>query len=201
MHPFEHRADTPVITGKDSDWVQAMRDLYLDVSADRRVLEIASNNGSIGREILKYSPRALTLLDPDPQSERVDDAEFVSEDVFKWLPTAPRYDVVVCFGLFYHLHNGLQLLEMMVNHCQPEYLILDSVIAPHPLTFNREDINTSGNRWGTGDWKCAPFNLNIPFHIFNESLDHMGYELTKTHKIFCNYFPKSNHWVGQWRTK
>ena len=201
MHPFEHKPNTPIIHGDRENWIKSMHDFYLDVVSDRRVLEIASNNGNISRQILNYSPKTLTMIDPDPTSEKLDGAEFICDDVVSWLSDSPEYDVVVCFGLFYHLHNGLHLVEMIVNHCRPQYLILDSVIAPHPLAFGKENINQHGARWIRDRWKAAPFNLNIPFHIFNESLHHMEYDLIKTHKICCDWFPKSNHWVGQWRIR
>jgi len=199
MHPFEHKPDTPIIVGDQQAWLKAMHDLYFDIVSDQQVLEIASNNGDIGRQILKHKPKKLTMIDPDPRSQKLDGADFVCDDVFRWLPNSPKFDVIVCFGLFYHLHNGLQLLEMMVNNCCPQYLILDCVIAPHPLAFNKENINEAGSRWIVDDVKVAPFNVNIPFHIFNESLDYMGYQIEKTHILNCNFFPKSNHWVGRWR--
>ena len=199
MHPFEHRKDTPILQGSRNDWITSMHDLYLDVVTGNTVLEIASNNGDISREVLKHSPKNLTMLDPDPTSARIKNIEFINEDVNFWLPKSPKFDVVICFGLFYHLHSSLHLLEMIVNHCQPRYLVLDCVVAPHPLCFDHEKINQSGSRWINNGWRHAPFNLNIPFHVFNQSLDHMGYKLTKTHRLCYDFFPKSNHWVGQWR--
>ena len=201
MHPFEHRPDTPIIDGNRDNWLKCIHAQYLDVVTDKTVLEIASNNGDIGREILKHNPRHLTMIDPDPASQQLTGTTFVCDDVFKWLPKSSSHNVVVCFGLFYHLHNALHLLELIVNYCQPRYLILDCVIAPHPFGFIKESINMSGSRWVTGEWKTAPFNLNTPFHIFNESLHHMDYDLIKTHKIFCDFFSKSNHWVAQWRAR
>ena len=201
MHAFEHSPSTPVLRGNRNDWIQNMTNLYLDVVENRSVLEIASNTGDISQEILQYSPTTLTMIDPDPRSTRIKNIELINDDVVSWLPNSPKFDVVVCFGLFYHLHNGLYLVELIVNHCRPEYLVLDCVVAPHPLAFNKEKINHEGYRWVNKGWKHAPFNLNVPFHIFNESLWYMGYDCMQTHKLCYDFFEKSNHWVGQWRIR
>ena len=199
MNPFEHHPDTPIITGDYDDWLKSMHDIYLDVVSDRTVLEIAAQDGDIAREILKYRPKQLTMVEFDPACKPVAGAEFIHDDVFKWLPSATTRDVVICFGLFYHLHSSLHLLELMVNHCKPQYLLLDSVLTAPPLTFYKEPTNVPGYRWVPDNWKTAPFVMNVSFDVINESLYHMGYDLIKTHKIHSEWYAKSNSWVAQWR--
>jgi len=201
VHPFEHAIDTPVLTGDYNDWLNDARRYYFQNLSGRTVLEIASGDAAISWQILSGQPGKLTMIDLDPNSKTIKENEFILDDVMTWLPNAPRFDVVICLGLLYHLHSGLHLLEMMVNHCLPQTLILDNVIAPHPLVFAHEAHNVSGSRWVKHGYKRAPFNLNVPFHVINESLDHMGFILEQTHILRYDWFPKSNHWIAEWRAK
>ena len=202
MHPFDHNPEvTKTITGDWIDWADQINKSYLTVCQNKTVLEIASSTGEISQHIVKQNPKTLTMIDPGFSNSPIKETgtiKFISDDVYHWLPTAPQIDVVVCFGLLYHLHSPLHLIELIVNYCDPETIILDNVVAPHPLAFNQESINISGSRQIRKGWKYCPFNMPTPFFIINQSLDHMGYRLTKSHHLRCNVFPKSNSWVASW---
>jgi hypothetical protein len=202
MHPFDHRPDTPIINGKTyNEWVEKVNQNYLDICHDKTVLEIASGEGLIGQKILDHRPRQLTLIDPAPVAKAITGAEFISDDVSQWLNQYRPMDVVICFGYLFHIHNSLQLIESIVNYCNPETIILDNVIAPHPLAFNEETIGRPNNRYVRQNWKYSPYNLAVPFFIINKSLDHMGYSLVKTHKLKFEIFPKTNGWVASWQKR
>ena len=201
MNPYEHPTDTKIISGNYQNWINQIEHHYLNrLTVNDSVLEIASGPADISK-VINQKVKDLTMLDSDVNSDRITGVEFINQDAFFWLPTAPQFDVVVCFGLIYHIHDGLRLLEMIVNYCKPKKIILDSVVAPHPLAFTYEELNTPGNRNIPKNWKCAPFNMNVPFHIFNQSLDFMGYTLNETHLIKCDFFSKSNSWVAEWEIK
>ena len=202
MHPFDHDPTrTEVITGSWDDWSNSINQNYLAVCENKTVLEIACWNGDISRRIVEHNPKFLTLLDPGiDKSPLMESAsiKFVKDDVHHWLPTASPVQVVICFGLLYHLHSPLYFLELLVNYSDPETIILDNVVAPHPLAFNIETNNMPGQRQVRKDWKYCPFNMPTPFFIINQRLDHMGYQLDKSHHLKCEPFPKSNSWVASW---
>jgi hypothetical protein len=204
MHPFDHPSETATIAENNlDDWADSIDHNYLSVCQGKRVLEIASYNGTIARRILQHDPLSLVMVEPYciPDVPLSDNIKHVSSDINLWLSEPRPVDVVICFGLLYHLHNSLHLTELIVNYCNPETIVFDSVVAPHPLAFNREINNTAGMRQTTEQWKYAPFNLITPFFIINNSLDHMGYDLVKSHHLRCNELSKSNSWVAEWRKK
>jgi len=210
MHPFDHPSETATIVGNDlADWADSINHNYLAVCRGKQVLEIASGDGRIARQILKHNPLSLVMVEPGmgepgkrPDVPVADNIEHVSDDINFWLSEPRPAQVVICFGLLYHLHNALHLTELIVNYCNPETIILDNVVAPHPLAFTHEDSNIPGSRQIVSQWKYAPFNLVPPFFIINNSLDHMGYDLVKSHHVkYKEVFSKANSWVAEWRKK
>jgi len=204
MHPFDHPSDTATMVGNNADdWANSIDQNYLAVCQGKKVLEIASADGRIARWILQHNPLSLVMVEPytSPNVPLSDNVEHVSDDINLWLSRPRSAEVVICFGLLYHLHNSLHLTELIVNYCNPETIIFDNVVAPHPLAFLHEANNVAGSRQTTAQWKYAPFNLVTPFFIINNSLDHMGYELIKSHHLRYNFFSKSNSWVAEWRKK
>jgi len=208
MHPFDHPSETTTIVGNSiADWADSINHNYLNVCRGQRVIEIASGDGRIARQILKHDPLSLVMVEPGfptpgkrPDVPVAENIEHVSDDINFWLSVPRPARVVICFGLLYHLHNALHLIELIVNNCNPETIILDNVVAPHPLAFKHEENNIPGSRQTMSQWKYAPFNLVAPFFIINHSLDHMGYDLVKSHHVKCKeVYSKSNSWVAEWR--
>jgi len=205
MNPFDHHPiNTKTITGEWIEYVNEIEKNYLSVCQNKKVLEIACSAGHISQRVINQNPQTLTMIDPGVKKsplEETDTIKFISDDVHAWLPSVPKTDVVICFGLLYHLHSPLYLLELIVNHCDPESIILDNVVASHPLCFYPETNNTPGNRYVRKNWKSCPFNMPTPFFIINQSLDYMGYGLDKSHHLRCDPFSKSNSWVASWTKK
>jgi hypothetical protein len=112
-----------------------------------------------------------------------------------------QFDVCVCLGVLYHLHSPLNLIELIINKCQPKYLLLDCVTAPHPLVFLDEVPNKPGNCQTVKEWKSCKLNFVIPFFIYNQSLHNMGYKLELVNKQAVSYFPKSGGWTALWKLK
>jgi hypothetical protein len=204
MHPFDHPFDTPTIVGNTlDDWANTIDHNYLNVCQGKKVLEIASSDGRIAQRILQHNPLSLVMVEPygTPNVSLSDNIKHVPDDINLWLSESRPAEVVVCFGLLYHLHNSLHLTELIVNYCNPEIIMFDNVRAPHPLAFDHEPNNVAGSRQTTAQWKYAPFNLITPFFIINNSLDHMGYDLVKSHHLRFDQSSKSNSWVAEWRKK
>jgi len=206
MHKFDHPSDTATLVGDTlDDWVNSIDHNYLAVCQGKKVLEIASGLGKIARRILQHDPLSLIMVEPDesqsPDVTLSDRVRLIPDDINLWLSEPRHAEVVICFGLLYHLHNSLHLTELIVNYCNPETIIFDNVVAPHPLSFDYEPNNVAGCRQTIAQWKYAPFNLVTPFFVINNSLDHMGYKLVKSHHVQFNTFPKSNSWVAEWRKK
>ena len=204
MTPFDQPFDTARITG---DWIQYANSIdenYLDVCQGQIILEIAAGDGKISQKILARNPKYFTMVDPGSTNAPIalgPTTEFLSTDVNHWLAEPRPADVVVCFGLLYHLHSPLHLMELIVNQCNPEVIILDSWASFHPLAYIEEKHNIPGNRYVRNGWKYSPYVIPTPFSVINKSLDYMGYGLDKTHHLRCSEFEKSKSWVASWKKK
>jgi hypothetical protein len=155
--------------------------------------------------IAKHTPLYLECIEGNPSCQSVLKQipgvdKVVVDDV--WLRTDINpFDVVICFGVLYHHHSALHLLELLVNCNTPKYLMLDCVTAEHPLAYLPEAVNIVGSRQLRQSWKHCGVNLKTPFFIINQSLSNMGYNLKISHKLATNHFPKSNGWVALWEER
>jgi hypothetical protein len=124
----------------------------------------------------------------------------VHDDILFYLDQIRPFDVVVCFGVLYHLHCPLHLLEVIVNRCNPEYLLVDCTNCYDAVNFLPEGDNTTGHRQLLHNWKSAGFNLVPPLAVTQRALTNLGYTQVRTDMLLIHeYYPKSNNWAGIWK--
>jgi hypothetical protein len=146
QRPFFERFDRFVETsgtGHDVHRLNARYEVLINANAgllrDARVLDLASHDGRFSFAALQNGARHVVGIEHDdlivekcltnfasygvPQ----DDYEFVVGDVFEYLRSAERVDVVFCFGLLYHIHDHMMLLTLIAE-LQPRALIVDTNI-------------------------------------------------------------------------
>jgi len=188
------------------EYLILMSDEYFSICQNKSVIEIGPNDGVHTKLIAKHNPKYLELIEPDTKISEdlrsiagvdnliVDDAFFVLKDKHP-------ADVVVCCGVLYHLHSPLYLLELITNHCNPEYIILDCATDQKSISFLREADNIPGNRQLMSTWRSAGYNLVAPFNIINQAMTNMGYTLIKKHELGADieFKSKQNFWVGLWK--
>jgi hypothetical protein len=205
MHPYDFPATTQIISGNKADYYSQIDKNYFDICAGAKVLEIAPHAGNHTKLIAKHVPLYLECVEGDAIHQSIIKNipgvdKVVVEDIWLRVDNTP-FDIVICFGLLYHHHSALHLLELLVNYHSPKYIMLDCLTAEHPLAYLPESVNVSGFRQIRPHWKHCGVNLKPPFFIVNMSMANMGYELKKTHKLQTSYFPKSNGWVALWERK
>ena len=207
MHPFDFPTDVITLSGDQTDYFTFIDRQYFSVCKNNKVLEIGPFHGKHSELIVNHAPSYFEIVEGDvtavnqllkiPGIDKV-----VHNDVIIELQENPKhFDVCICLGVLYHLHSPLHLLELMINKCQPNYLMLDCVTAPHPLVFLNERVNESGNCQTVSNWKSCNFNFIVPFFIYNESLHNMGYQLSFVNKQSVSWFSKSNGWTALWKLK
>jgi hypothetical protein len=205
MHPFDFPADVTTLTGDRQDYFAFINSRYFSICQNQKVLEIGPFNGDHSKLIAAHQPSYFECVEGDPACKtKLESIPGIGKVTIGdiWLKQDPQpFDVVICFGVLYHHHSPLHLLELLVNLNAPNYILLDCVTAEHPLAFIKESTNIAGTRQIIPGWKHCGINLKAPFFIINQSLDNMGYNLVQAHKLQCNYFPKSNGWVALWELK
>lgn len=119
------------IDNHDSKYHEYIEQSYFHVCNGKSVLEIGPSKGTQTPCIINNNPISLTLVEADADAcrelrSRHPSVNVVNQDIFEYYKEPRKVDVVVCCGVFYHLHNPFQLLELIVNQSDPEYLVLDS---------------------------------------------------------------------------
>ena len=205
MHPYDFKEDVKTFTGNKSAYYDFIDRNYFTVCNGARVLEVGPNVGQHTMLIAKHTPLYLECIEGNPSCQSILTQipgvnKVVVDDV--WLRTdVEHFDVVICFGVLYHHHSALHLLELLVNFNTPKYLMLDCVTAEHPLVYLPESVNIGGSRQIRQSWKHCGVNLKTPFFIINQSMSNMGYDCIMTHKLETSFYPKSNGWVALWEIR
>lgn len=205
MHPYDFDPDTPIVRGTEKDYLDFIESNYLQLCNGLKVLEVGPFNGYHTKIITKHTPSYLECVEPNARCksylEEIKGVDKIIVDDI-WLRTQPQpFDIVICFGVLYHHHSALHLLELFVNCYNPKYIMLDCVTAEHPLAYLPEPVNVPGSRNLRDGWKHCGMNIKPPYFIVNQSLSNMGYKKKLSHKLQTNYAPKSNSWVALWEIK
>ncbi len=222
------------INNQNSKYHQYIEKSYFHVCAGKSTLEIGPSKGTQTPCIVNNSPSVLTLVEADTNAcqeltEQFTTANIINQDIFEYYKEPHKMDVVVCCGVFYHLHNPFQLLELIVNQSDPEYLVLDSVDTDaasgwltnkinlftdtnheyttvhrnstiYAVTIDLEPMNNPGMRQVTQK-KNIPFSVVFPTEPYKTALEAMGYQMVKFEKLGQKFKTKSknNSWMGLWK--
>lgn len=188
----------------NQEYLDFVQQNYFSYCKDQSVLEIGPFYGTHSQLILKETPKSLDVIEANSSCkqhlEKFNINNIIIDDSQHYLLENKKdYDVVVCCGVLYHLHNPLTMLEIIVNQCDPKQVILDCVKDQKSLAFLVEEDNTSGMRFLRPKWKSAGFNLVAPFDIINKSMYNMQYSLVKKDILYnTEWVGKQNVWMGIW---
>ena len=150
------------------------------------MLEIAPQGGLVTPAIVNNFPVSLILVEPDPDcqstlQDKFPNAKLIMDDIYHFYQQSCIVDTVVCFGLLYHLHSPIYLIELIVNQSNPEYIIFDNLSTTEITNsglYGFEEPNICGNRFaGPLTKKVAKINNSIPLNVMNQAMDDLGYEV------------------------
>jgi 2-polyprenyl-3-methyl-5-hydroxy-6-metoxy-1,4-benzoquinol methylase len=163
-----------------------------------KVLEIGCHGGYFTREILKYTPD-LTGIDLDPEcinycQTRFPDANILKADMHEFVKISEYYDAVVVYGVLYHTHSPLQLLEDIANFIQPKYMLLETLFDTTEdniwhIQVGEENINQPGMLF-VENKKACKIALSISHALLEKTMGNLGYK--KISKININDIPGFN---------
>ena len=135
---------------------------------DKTVLEIAALNDKITNCIKNAGASSVETVDPVGKAGGYKPTfRGTANDYYNQKKTAYRkFDVVTCMGLLYHLHSPWHLLEQIINHTQPDILIIETGPCKMYGRIDKSDgvheelYSTLGNAWPDKDIK-HPIRINI----------------------------------------
>ena len=183
---------------------------FFEIVQGLSVLEIGPFWGHHTQIINSYEPKALTLVEPNPDAvkylQQIYNCEIINADAYHYLSNPQHHDLVVLCGVLYHLHSPLYLLELIANNVDPQYLITETHLSGHDLTasYDYEQLNIPGNRY-TGGWRGAGYNCSLSERVMRESMSNLGYECeaSLTHPPMTNsdrfYKTKEHSTMAVWR--
>ena len=205
QEPYNIQTDAPVFAGSYIEYLNFIDTTYFDIIQQRSILEIGPFQGDHSKLIVDHDPlqfeivegnkHACSLLETIPGVTNI-----IHDDVMQYLTCPKPVDVVVCFGVLYHLHSPLHLLELIVNYCNPEYILLDCVMESKEIAFFAEAANLPGNNQIRNGWKSCSVNLVIPFLMYLDVMKTLGYQLDLVNRLqIHDQFSKHNSWVARWK--
>jgi len=210
-NPFR---DHKKFIGTNDEYLSLLETEYFSVCKDQTVLEIGPFGGHHSTIIVKHNPKSFEVIEPYNSVQTreklatIDGIDKIIVDDALLVLSAPRpYNVVVCFGLLYHLHSPIHLLELIVNHCRPKYILLDSVgkfneEMTSGMLFDDEPAQEPGTRQVRTDFKFSGLKLMCAGSVFQLVMNRLGYKLIKSYDLaVTDNFSKSNSWVAMWRNE
>jgi 2-polyprenyl-3-methyl-5-hydroxy-6-metoxy-1,4-benzoquinol methylase len=183
----------------DQDIIGYLTNMYdrLSIVRDKSVLEIGPYLGSHTQLITQHEPKSLTLVEASTTAtihliKEYPQYVVVNNDIFNFLQNKNHFEIVVCAGVLYHFHSPLYLLEMIANNCDPDYVIIESVMGSR-LTINEEKDNTDGQRYTLGGWKSAKISIRFYPEIIKQAMNNLGYRLIDTDSNISRFNLVSKH--------
>jgi hypothetical protein len=170
---------------------------YLDVCQNRSVLEIGPFAGDITDFILENKPSRLILLEACNENvvnhlipKYKDRAEIIHGDMHYDIHDIGKVDVVVMYGIIYHSHAPFLLLEEVVNHCDPDIILLDAPGSSEGwgkgwgITCVDEETNTPGMRHTFSDWKSCRLVTPLDEGPIIKAMKNLGFYLEAREKKY-----------------
>jgi SAM-dependent methyltransferase len=128
-----------------------------------RVLDLASHDGRFTLAAIRAGAREVVGIEHDPELiERANDNfrelgvepetyQFLCRDLFEGFDDLGRFDVVLCFGILYHVNDHLTLLSNIAA-VEPSVVLIDTHVSAHEgaVIELRSPLGVSPPRPGSG---------------------------------------------------
>jgi 2-polyprenyl-3-methyl-5-hydroxy-6-metoxy-1,4-benzoquinol methylase len=153
---------------------------FLYLCKDKRVLEVGCFEGWISAEIMKHNPCELIMLEANADAaaytqQKMPESRVIVGDMHEDLDQVGPVDVVLLLGVIYHSHAPLHILEQMVNHNNPNIVIIDN--PGNTFEVLTEVPNRPGYRYVTDGRQTCQLVLNISEEIIILAMKNLGYKL------------------------
>ena len=163
-------------------------DNYFDCITNNSILEIGPGGGCYTSKILEKNPKFLTCVDAyEPFVKGLTDNfghhenfTAIYQDITNYLTEPKYFDVVICFGVLYHLASPVDVYERIFNYCKPKYFIVD---IPGDMLAITEERNFPGDRQTVNGYIPSGINIKMPLDIHRAIPKNYGYTLVKEHNI------------------
>lgn len=199
--------------GTYTQYLDFLESNYFTICKNQHVLEIGPLNGHHSKLICKNHPSKFEVIETnkslvDTELQQISGIDnIIVDDALLALSNPHPCDVVVCCGVLYHLHSPIHLLELIVNHCQPKFIILDSVgkfneTGSYGNCWADENVNQLGTRQVRPGFRFSGLTVRCNGDTFQLVMNKLGYNLMMSHDLQCSdFFSKHSSWIAMWQRK
>ena len=157
---------------------------FLSACQGRTVLEVGCFEGWITERLVTHNPKQVILLEPHKKSadfvaNKFPNATVICGDMHDKadVKQVGPVDVALILGVIYHSHAPLYALELLVNFCNPQTIILDNMNPS--FVWIEETANEQGMRCTVNERKTCNIVINIDNEITVKAMNNLGYALIK----------------------
>jgi SAM-dependent methyltransferase len=157
-------------------------DKMFPILKDLNVLELGSMGGThFTTNLFRYTSN-ITAIEFDLFSVHYLKRHFptvkvIHKDFNECLPTVGEFDAVVIYGILYHSHAPLKIIEDVANFVKPKFILLESVLglrAKDDVSIWEETPNLPGKRYS--ERKTCGLVINLGQSYYDFALGNLGYE-------------------------
>jgi 16S rRNA A1518/A1519 N6-dimethyltransferase RsmA/KsgA/DIM1 with predicted DNA glycosylase/AP lyase activity len=153
------------------------------INQTSNVLEIGPFDGWFSDLIVKKNPKTLTLVEPNIEAVSILEKKFknnsnvtiINKNIFDYISSVRKFDVVIIFGVIYHMASPFDLLEKVINQCNPEYVCIDNPVGYlKGLSVFDELLNAPGSRYDSK--KTVQMSICMEDQILVKAMNNLGYK-------------------------
>jgi len=147
--------DDPVLLGESAVWksIEKTTNLFINKSAEeRKSLRVVDLGCLEGGYAVQFARMGFDTLGIDARKENIDNCNYVksklnlpnlnfAQDDVRNLHNYGKFDIVLCYGLLYHLNDPVNFLQTIAA-CTNKLLFLNTHFAPeHDVRYSLGAIN------------------------------------------------------------
>lgn len=146
-----------------------------------KTLELGPQDGSwFTKHLLTYT-RDVTVIELSKTQADILKSNYpmvnvLVDDFNECLRTVGQFEAVVVYGVLYHSHAPLRLLEDIANYVKPQYILIENILGSGSGNWaivDEEEPNTNGMRFSQN--KSCKLVISLGQTWYAQALTNLGY--------------------------
>ena len=170
------------IEQSNDDRCKKISDITFPILKDLKVLELGPMGGThFTTNLLGYTSDVTVvefdLFAVNYLKRKFPTVKIINKDFNECLPYVGEFDAVVIYGVLYHSHAPLKIMEDIANFVKPKFILLENVVGlefKDSVDIWKETPNLHGKRFS--DKKTCNLVINLGQSYYDFALGNLGYE-------------------------
>ena len=148
---------------------------------DLKTLELGPQDGTwFTQHLLNYTQDVTVIELNDWMADKLKEiypmVNVIKDDFNECLRSVGEFDAVIVYGVLYHSHVPLKILEDIANFVKPKYILLENILgakSSNTVTAEIEEANKAGMRFN----KMKSCNIVLSFgqDVYTTAMTSLGY--------------------------